>query len=58
MCLNIQPVQWVIWLRDDEQPKHGVQDLSHGDVSVVVAVKYVVADAAHIVDVAVVHLSR
>ena len=55
MC--VLPVQWVVRLRDDEQSVHSFKDLFHGDVGVVVAVKYVVADATHTVDIAVVHLS-
>ena len=55
MC--VLPVQWVVRLRDDEQSVHSFKDLFHGDVGIVVAVKYVVADATHTVDIAVVHLS-
>lgn len=51
------PVQWIIRLGDDEQSIHSFEDLSYGDVGIVVAVKYVVADTAHTVDIAVVHLS-
>lgn len=56
-CVYMSPVQWIIRLRDDEQSIHSFQDLPHGDVSVVVPVEYVVADAANAVDIAVVHLS-
>lgn len=52
----IPPVQWILRLRDDEQSKHSIEDVSHGDVGIVVPVKYVVADATHTVDVTVVHL--
>ena len=53
----MSPVQRIVRLRDDEQSVHSIKDFSHGDASVVVTVKYVVADSAHTVDIAVVHLS-
>ena len=57
MCWGgIEPVQWIFRLRHDEQPIHSIEDISHGDLGIVVPVKYVVADAAHTVDVAVKYL--
>lgn len=50
------PVQWIFWLGDDEQTVNSIEDVSHGDLGVVVPVEYVVADSAHVVDVTVVHL--
>lgn len=53
---GILPVQRIFRLWDDEQSVHSIEDIPHGDLGVVVPVKDVVADAAHAVDVAVVHL--
>ena len=52
----VQPIQRIFRLGHDEQSIDSIQDLSHGDMSRVVAVKYIVADTAHTVDVTVVHL--
>lgn len=54
--VHVSPVQWVIRLRDDEEPIHSIKYVPHGDVGVVAAIKYVVADAANTVDIAVVYL--
>ena len=53
----MSPVQWIVRLRDDEQSIHSIKDVSHGNAGIVVTVKYVVADSANAVDIAVVHLS-
>lgn len=52
----MKPVQWIFRLWDDEQSVNGIEDISHGDLSVVVPVKYVVADTPHTVNITVVHL--
>lgn len=51
------PIQGIIWLRNDEQPIHSIKNVFHCEVCIVVSVEYVVADPAHTVNVAVVHLS-
>ena len=56
MYSAIQPVQRIFRLREHEQSIDSIEDISHGDLGVVVPVEYVVTDASHTVNVAVVHL--
>ena len=53
---HVSPVQWIVWFRDDEQSVDGIKDLFHGYMGIVVAIKDVVADSTHTVDVAVINL--